>query len=272
MNRAFGVIGALIVVAGLALAGLPTSAAHANQPVTLRAAPADENGQVTLGDLFDGAGDQADVVVASGRAGAGMVLDAGRVQMFAHAHGLDWTNTGGIRRLIVAAGAPRASHADAKADGDLVVTGPGLHPISVLAYAHDVAAGDVIGPGDVVLSHTAAPLPDAPRSPEAVVGMAARRFLRADQAVMQHDLTQPEVIKKDDVIALVYSQGGVTLTLQAKALDNAVAGQTFNAINPESKKIIQAVAAGPGEALVGPQAEAAKAEARLNPSVLALLH
>jgi flagella basal body P-ring formation protein FlgA len=271
MRRALGVFRTLSVVAGLALACLPTAPARAGQPVALRSAPADENGQVTLGDLFDGAGDQADVVVASGKANAGMVLDAGRVQMFARAHGLDWDNAGGIRRLIVAAGSPHPQPS-ASASGELVVNGPSMHPISVLAYAHDITAGEVIGPNDLILSRTAVPLPDAPRSAEAVVGMAARRYLREGQAVAQHDVTLPEVIKKDDVIALVYQQEGVTLTLQGKALENAVVGQAFNAINPESKKIIQAVAAGPGEALVGPQAEQAKAEARLNPSLLALLH
>ena len=63
---------------------------------------------MTLGDLFDGAGDQANVVVATGKAGLGMVLDAGRVQMFARAYGLDWDNANGVRRLIIRAGAVRA--------------------------------------------------------------------------------------------------------------------------------------------------------------------
>ena len=66
------------------------------------------------------------------------------------------------------------------------------------------------------------------------------------------------MIKKDDVISLVYSDQGVTLTLQAKALENAVAGQVFNALNPESKKIIQAVATGPGQAVVGPAGRSAQ--------------
>ncbi|HUO21033.1 MAG TPA: flagellar basal body P-ring formation chaperone FlgA [Caulobacteraceae bacterium] len=277
MNRAGAMAKALIVAAGLALAGLHAAPARADQPVALRAAPADENGQVTLGDLFDGAGDQADVVVASGRAGLGMVLDAGRVQMFARAHGLDWNNPGGIRRLIVQPGAPRAQHASSSSSvggsgGDLVITGPSTHEIPVLAYTRDIAPGDVIQAGDVEPSRTAIPIPDAPRSADSVVGMAARRYLRQGQSVAQHDVTQPQVIKKDDVIALIYSQDGITLTLQAKAMDNAVVGQTFNAVNTESKKIIQAVAAGPGQALVGPQADEARAEARLNPSLLALLH
>ena len=62
--------------------------------------------------------------------------------------------------------------------------------------------------------------------------MATRHYLREGQAVTAHDVTPPQVIKKDDVIDLIYSDDGVTLTLQGKALESALAGQTFNAINP----------------------------------------
>jgi flagella basal body P-ring formation protein FlgA len=259
------VLGALVA---LSMAGAWARPAHAGQPVALRPSPADENGLVTLGDLFDGAGDQASVVVTSGRAGSGMVLDAGRVQMFARAHGLDWDNTGGIRRVIVQPGATRAARSDSSG---ITVTAPATHAIQVLAYARDLNAGEIVQASDLEWSRTAVPLADAPRDADTVIGMAARRLLREGMAVAEHDVTAPLVIKKDDVISLVYSNEGVTLTLQAKALENAVSGQVFNALNPESKKIIQAVATAPGQALVGPQADQLKAAARSNPALLASL-
>jgi flagella basal body P-ring formation protein FlgA len=265
-QRLLVILGAL---AALAIGGMGAAPAWAGQPVTLRSSPADENGQVTLGDLFDGAGDQASVVVTTGRAGLGMVLDAGRVQMFAHAHGLDWDNTGGIRRLIVRPGEGRPEASDTAA---ITVTAPSTHAIQVLAYARDLNTGEIVQPDDVLWSRTAAPMGDAPRDAQSIIGLAARRPLREGQAVAQHDVTAPQVIKRDDVIALVYSNDGVTLTLQGKALEDAVVGQVFNALNPESKKIIQAVATAPGQALVGPQADRLKAEARTNPSLLASLH
>jgi flagella basal body P-ring formation protein FlgA len=70
------------------------------------------------------------------------------------------------------------------------------------------------------------------------------------------------VIRKDDIIAVTFNSEGLSLTLQAKALENAAAGQTVSVINPTSKKIIQAVAVGPGQAVVGPAAEQIKAVAR----------
>ena len=59
----------LASVAGAALA----------DPVTLKANPVDDDGRVTLGDIFDGAGAAADVVVAN-RTGPSVVLEAGQLQ------------------------------------------------------------------------------------------------------------------------------------------------------------------------------------------------
>jgi flagella basal body P-ring formation protein FlgA len=274
MNRLSRLLLVPAALAALALGCLASTPARAGSAVTLKTSLADENGQVTLGDLFDGADSQADVVVASGKAGLGMVLDAGRVQMFARAYGLDWDNANGIRRLIVRPGAVRSERSSSsnEAGGAVTVTAPSTHAIQVLAYARDMNAGEVVGPNDLLLSRTAVPLADPPRDAQAVVGMAVRRPLREGQAVSLRDVTPAQVIKKDDVIDLIFSQDGVTLTLQGKAMENAIAGQTFNAINPESKKIIQAVAVGPGQALVGPQADQLKAAARLDPSLLASLH
>jgi len=85
------------LVAGPALAG----------PVTLKANPVDIDGQVTLGDLFDGAGGASDVVVGQ-RAGPSIVFEAGQLQSQARQSGLDWANPTGLRRVVVrsAAAAP----------------------------------------------------------------------------------------------------------------------------------------------------------------------
>ena len=50
----------------------------------------------------------------------------------------------------------------------------------------------------------------------------------------------------------------------------ASVGDSVSLINPQSKKIIQAVASGPGHAVVGPQAMALRAEAHSYPSQFAI--
>ena len=72
--------------------------------------------------------------------------------------------------------------------------------------------------------------------------------LREGDNVAMRDVTAPQVIKAGDMITVVYEDGGIRLTLQAKALANAAAGETLNVQNVASKKIIEAVATGADEA------------------------
>ncbi len=96
---------ALIAAAALLLAG-PALAG----PVTLKANPVDVDGQITLGDLFDGAGSASGVVVGA-RSGPSAVFEAGQLQAMARRSGLDWANPTGLRRVVVrhAAAAPATS-------------------------------------------------------------------------------------------------------------------------------------------------------------------
>ena len=79
-------------------------------PVTLKANPVDDDGRVTLGDIFDGAGAASDVMVAR-RAGPSVVLEAGQLQALARQAGLDWSNPNGLRRVAVRLGAAAQSDA-----------------------------------------------------------------------------------------------------------------------------------------------------------------
>ncbi|KAK0340329.1 hypothetical protein LTR94_030979, partial [Friedmanniomyces endolithicus] len=86
-------------VAGVVCALAMTSTAVAG-PVVLRQNPVDDDGRVTLGDLFEGAGSASEVVVAQ-RSGPSVVLEAGQLQAMARQAGLDWANPNGLRRVAV---------------------------------------------------------------------------------------------------------------------------------------------------------------------------
>jgi flagella basal body P-ring formation protein FlgA len=249
----------------LPAAALP-SVALAGPPAELRQDITSVGGKVTLGDLFYDAGDAAAVVAARAPLGQMVVLDATQVQILARSNGVDWGNPLGLRRIVVQAGAEAsATAAESKSAAKAVAPRAPL----VLAYLRNLNAGDVVQAEDLTWSREAVGGADAPRQPEAIIGMAARRPLREGEAASLHDVSAPMVIKKDDVIAVTFTVQGLSLTLQAKALDNAVAGQTLSVINTASKKIIQAVAVSPGQAVVGPEAEQIKAAARSSYSNLA---
>lgn len=100
MTRQTLIAAAALMLAGPALAG----------PVTLKANPVDVDGQVTFGDLFDGAGAASGMVVGV-RSGPSVVFEAGQLQAMARQAGLDWANPTGLRRVVVrhAAAAPAAA-------------------------------------------------------------------------------------------------------------------------------------------------------------------
>jgi flagella basal body P-ring formation protein FlgA len=82
-----------------------------------------------------------------------------------------------------------------------------------------------------------------------------------------NDVSAPVVIKQGDLVTVTWSNEGITLSLQAKAMGSASVGQPFSVMNPSSKKVVEAVATGPGAAVVGPEAEQMKASR--NPSLAA---
>lgn len=232
---------ALLLALGAALAASPALAG----PVSLKADVADSDGRVTLGDLFDGAGGAAGMLVAT-RVGPTVVLDAGAVQMMARRAGLDWSNPNGLRRIVVRGGAAASAPA-------------GRGNIEVLTWARSLNAGEIVQPEDMVWGKAAGAPSDAPRDADAIIGMAARRPLREGASVSLRDVSAQQVIKAGEMVQITWSSGGITLSLQGKAMSAAAVGQTFNVQNTVSKKLIEAVATAPGQAVTGPEALRLKA-------------
>lgn len=127
-------VGALTFSLPLAFAG-PALAG----PVTLKANPVDGDGQVTLGDIFDGADGAAGVVVGR-RVGPSIVFEAAQLQSMARQAGLEWANPTGLRRVVVrdagaapggaATSAPVAAAAFTGAPPASARTAPGQRVIS----------------------------------------------------------------------------------------------------------------------------------------------
>ena len=226
--------------------------ALAGAPVTLRNAPMAHGDAVTLADVFDGVSGAAGRTVLAPAAGPGLntVLDAGRVQMAARSAGLDWDNPQGMRRILVGSpGAERAPTAAAR---------PG-RAAQALAYARNINTGEIIQPADLVWSNEVIAGPGAPGDPDRLIGQAARHALRGGSAVQSGDLAAAAVVHRDETIDVAFEAPGIRLVLQGKALKDAAVGEPVQVLNPQSKKIIEAVAAGPGRAVVGPRADALKA-------------
>lgn len=243
-------IRALIAAAVLLAAG-PAVASD----VTLKANPVDDDGQVTLGEVFDGAGPAASVVVAR-RVGPTVVIEAGTLQASARRAGLSWSNPQGLRRVVVRQGASTTSGTTSSG----TVAGRAGPTVEVLTWARSIAANEVIQPEDVVWAPVQSHLvpAGAPRDADAVVGMSARRALRAGTAVQPNDMVAPKVISRNEIVTVTYTAPGVTLTVTGRAQRDAARGQPVAITNLQSGRTIDAVAVGPGRAVTGPAAQAAR--------------
>ena len=137
----------MIAIRSLLLAAVASAVASAAfaSPVVLRANPVDDDGRVTLGDLFEGAGAASDVAVAQ-RVGPSVVLEAGQLQAQARQAGLDWSNPTGLRRVAVRRAAGPVQTASEAPQMDAVQA---VQPIARAAYRPG-AASQVIARNDMV--------------------------------------------------------------------------------------------------------------------------
>ncbi|MCA6267759.1 MAG: flagellar basal body P-ring formation protein FlgA, partial [Phenylobacterium sp.] len=86
------------------------------------------------------------------------------------------------------------------------------------------------------------------------IGKIARRPLREGALVSARDVSAPVVIQAGDLVTVTYQNGGVSLALEVKALDAGAVGDVISLQNLSSRKTIQAVVMGPGQAATGPDA------------------
>ena len=249
MIRSLSLALALFALAAPALAG----------PVSLLPDPTDDDGRVTLGELFDDAGAASGVVVGQ-RLGATAVFEASQIQAAARRAGLDWANPQGLRRIVVREGGAAPAEASARPAAATVASRPGA-TVEVLTYARSLAAGDIVQPSDVIWSTVQAHQAPAggPQDADQVVGLSAKRALRAGAAVTSRDLASPQVIARNEMVEVAYISGGVELTVTGKATRDASAGEAVPVLNTQSGRTIDAVAVGPGRAVAGPAAQMARA-------------
>lgn len=120
----------------------------------------------------------------------------------------------------------------------------------VLVLARDVSRGSVITEGDLEWRPANSVRGARGIAFDAAIGMEARRTLKAGQPVQQSDIKAPAVIRKGDPVSLVYSTQGVKLTVDGIAQNEAARGDSVRVLNSYSRRTIDAVAHGPGEARV----------------------
>lgn len=130
------------------------------------------------------------------------------------------------------------------------ITPSNISDAQVLILVRDIARGGVISADDLDWADATATRARGISEWDGAVGMEARRGLKAGQHILANDLKAPAVIRKGDPVKLIYATGGVRLSVDGVAQNEAALGDSVRILNTYSKRTVEAVAAGHGEARI----------------------
>jgi flagella basal body P-ring formation protein FlgA len=128
------------------------------------------------------------------------------------------------------------------------LSGTAYPVIDVPALAHDVANGDVIGPQDLMSIELPAERASTTliTTADDVSGQAARRALRARQPLYAYDVKKPVIVKKGELVTLVFALPGIELTAAGQALADGGKGDVIAVLNARSRRTIEGRVSGAG--------------------------
>ena len=87
---------------------------------------------------------------------------------------------------------------------------------------------------------------------EQILGLAARRGLRAGSPIRVNDLQQPVMVKKNSLVQLRFDTAYMQLSTQGRALDSGARGEVVRVMNLRSKVIVQGTVDGDGLVRIAP--------------------
>lgn len=148
-------------------------------------------------------------------------------------------------------------------------TGSVIETVEAAVLARNIDRNEVIKSSDVVVERRPkAEVGTDPASRDRVVGMQARRQLRAGQALKTADLVKPDLVQRDQTVVLIYEASGLYLTIRGKALEGGTEGDVVSVLNLQSKRTVTGTVIGRGQVAISiamPRA-AATADAASSPA------
>ena len=149
----------------------------------------------------------------------------------------------------------------------LLLRGEVVETVQVTTLTRTLARGELVGRDDVQIERQPRRQIGSLRAadPDQIVGLAARRALRAGQAVGTGDFTRPSLVTRGDTVTVVYESAALTVTTRGQALESGALGDLVGVLNPQSKRTIHATVAGPGKVSVAAGQKAVASIGRTSP-------
>ena len=134
------------------------------------------------------------------------------------------------------------------------LAGPTAAAPETLVAARTIRAETLLMPDDIAT--IAENVPGALDDIDAVVGMEARVSLYAGRPIRPGDVGPPAVIERNQIVRLVYSEGGLTIVTDARSLGRAGAGDTVRVMNLASRTTVTGSVTEDGTVIVAPRGAA----------------
>lgn len=150
--------------------------------------------------------------------------------------------------------------ADGAAPLRLRLSGSIAQSVAVVVPTRRLAAGSVIGPGDLAVQRVRATLVSVPVASDAgaCLGMQLRHAAFAGQPVPLADLTRPAEVIKGMRVMMALALPGLDVGAVGEALQDGAEGEPVLVRNPVSGAVLQAEVTGPGTVRIAPDAPVAQ--------------
>ena len=117
-----------------------------------------------------------------------------------------------------------------------------------LVAARTIRAQAILAPSDIAIAE--ATVPGALRDPAEAVGLEARIVLYAGRPIRPGDLGPPAIVARNQIITLLYRQGGLTIATEGRALGRGGPGDAIRAMNTASRSTVTGTVTETGAVLV----------------------
>jgi flagella basal body P-ring formation protein FlgA len=152
-------------------------------------------------------------------------------------------------------------------------TGSAIETVEVAVLTRSVERTDILKSADVVVERRPrAEIGSDAAAREQAVGMQMRRSIRAGSALRVADLVKPDLVQRDQAVAIIFQTAGLYLTTRGKALDNGTEGDVVSVLNIQSKRTVTGTVTGRGQVTIQvatPQPMAAPDTASAAPDIAA---
>lgn len=126
----------------------------------------------------------------------------------------------------------------------IVLFWPGLVHAETLVATRLIRATEVIGPGDV--TRAAPAVAGAASAPDQVIGLETRVAIYPGRPVRLADLGPAAVIERNEIVRMVYRQGGLMILSDGRAMARAALGDRITVMNLASRQSVQGIVASSG--------------------------